>query len=220
MVPVGHSGLTPVDFLQLRLRFWSAITVNTQTVIDLKLFNGRHDQPIPGVVRFARVVAEIVKASPPSGQFVNRIKVADLNGDYKLLERESRAFRRRRNELFNHSFTVCRQLVDLALDFKLTGRGGNGLAIQVSKHKPKHNGWRFDFETMGFCGGAGDFLEFFFGNEQLIAGEQNVRVRPFLFQRGIVGMIPNSTIVVEAILLRDSGDMLPLFDTVRWHSPA
>src|SRR6058998_3397598 len=84
--------------------------------------------------------------------------------------------------------------------------------VDVSHHEPQFQGLRREPETVPMFRGDSLLFPLLIWNEEAIAGEQDIRVLTQLHQLGILRMVPNDAIVLEAILSRNPRDVFPLLD--------
>jgi hypothetical protein len=107
-------------------------------MVALKLFDSVPHQFFIGVSDGARMVPEIDEPALPSGIFLDRVQVADLDGNLHIQLGNSKhaLLGRLRDLCFYLSFSVCCQLLHLPLYVQFAGRVGNWFVIKIFQRDP------------------------------------------------------------------------------------
>src|SRR5580658_7107362 len=115
--------LTPVHLLEFGLGLRTAIAIDGQAVVALEFFDGGFEGAGVGTVEFAGGIAEVIETGDLAGDFVDRIKMADFDGDDFVSEGsliaadgENAFFGVERDFLLNLATAVGGELVGLAVD--------------------------------------------------------------------------------------------------------
>ncbi len=213
--------LAAVNLLEFGLSLGAAIAIDFQSVITLEFFDSGFERIAVGAVETASEVTEIVKSADLARDFIDGIEMPDLDGQDFVLkgsliaaDGENAFFGVEGDFLFELAVAVGRELEDLAVDEKGALGAGDGFFVDVFEDQAELQSFFVDGEGVFFVGGAGFVLFFHVGDEDLIAGQEDVGILALLFQVGVVGMIPNGGVVGETVVFGDFGEVIALFDGV------
>ena len=210
-----------MDLLEFGLGLGAAYSINGQTVVALKFFDGGFEGVFVGAVESAGEITEVVEAGDLAGDFVDGVEMVDLDGDDVVGEGgliaadgESALFGVEGNFLLEFAVAIGSELVDLAVDEEGALGAGDGFFVDVLEDEAELESFFVDGESVFFVGGARFLFLLHVGNENFIAGKKDVGILTQLFQVGVVGMIPDDGVVGETVVLGDFGEVIALLNGV------
>jgi membrane-bound lytic murein transglycosylase D len=216
-----------MHLLELGLRLRTADAVHRQALIALKLFHSRLERCLVHLVHIPDKVSQVNQPPLLAGHLIDGVQVADLDGHFIVLDRclripnhERHATGSGRDGLLDSASPIGRHSTKIAVYREQTLRMGNRFFVLVFQHDAKFKRSALLLKQMLLVRGAGFLAQLAVGNEKMIAGVQNVGVLTLLFQRGIVGMIPDGEVSGETIFLGDARKMLSLHHGVIGGHPA